>query len=126
MRAEQWLVDGNYFSRVRPLVWPRATAVIWLNFSFPLVLGRALARTVGRIASQEPLFAGNVETWRGAFFAWDGIPWWVLRTFHSRRRELRRALAEESCSHLQVIEVRHPQAAEALVARALAPHGDAG
>ena len=53
-----WIVDGNY-SVVRDIVWSRATALIWLGLSFPLVFSRALRRTFERIATQEKLFAGN-------------------------------------------------------------------
>ncbi len=35
-----WIVDGNY-SVVRDIVWSRATALIWLGLSFPLVFSRA-------------------------------------------------------------------------------------
>src|SRR5262245_14416418 len=36
-----WVMDGNY-SVVRHILWPRATAIVWLNFSFALTFGRAL------------------------------------------------------------------------------------
>jgi adenylate kinase family enzyme len=40
-----WITDGNY-SVVRDLTWSRATTVTWLNYAFPVVLWRALTRTV--------------------------------------------------------------------------------
>jgi len=36
-----WVIDGNY---AVDLTWSRATTVIWLNYSFPIVLWRALTR----------------------------------------------------------------------------------
>jgi len=56
-----WITDGNY-GVVRDLVWSRATTVIWLNYVFPLVLWRALTRTVRRVLTQEEFFSGNRES----------------------------------------------------------------
>ena len=40
--AERWVMDGNY-SAVRDIVWGRATAVVWLNYPFRVVLWRCLS-----------------------------------------------------------------------------------
>jgi adenylate kinase family enzyme len=112
--AEEWIADGNY-TMVRDLTWRRATAMVWLNFSFPLVFWRSLARTCSRIATGESICNGNRETVVASFFHRDGIPWWVVRTFHSRRRELRRLLERPEFAHLQVYECQHPAAAEELL-----------
>jgi len=113
--ADAWIVDGNY-TMAKGLTWRRATALVWLNLAFPLVFWRSLARTCSRIASGEAICNGNRETVAKSFFHWDGIPWWVVRTFHSRRRELRDLLKQPDFSHLQLFEVHHPSAAEALLA----------
>ena len=47
-----WVMDGNY-GTVRDLLWPRATAAIWLNYPFATVMGRALRRTVKRAFTGE-------------------------------------------------------------------------
>lgn len=114
--AADWIADGNY-TMVRDLTWRRATALVWLNLSLPLVFWRSLARTCKRIASGEEIFSGNRETVVHSFFHRDGIPWWVLRTFHSRRRELRRLLQEPAFAHLDVTELRQPAEVELLLAQ---------
>jgi adenylate kinase family enzyme len=43
----RWIAEGNY-KAVRDLLWSRATALVWLNYPFPLVLRRALWRTLVR------------------------------------------------------------------------------
>jgi adenylate kinase family enzyme len=101
--ADSWVVDGNY-KIVRDQVWERATAIVWLNYPFHVVFCRALWRTVRRLVSGELLYAGNRESFRGAFLERDGIPWWVIRTFRKRRREylccfLNRAFSTWSCSN---------------------------
>lgn len=52
---------GNY-GRVRDLLWPRADTIVWLDYAFPLVLGRLTARTVRRAVTGEILWNGNRET----------------------------------------------------------------
>jgi len=59
--APRWISDGNY-SAVRDLVRGRATHIIRLNCSFPVVLSRALRRTIGRSPTREELWAGNRES----------------------------------------------------------------
>jgi hypothetical protein len=86
---ERWVVDGNYRS-VRELVWARATAVVWLDYSFATVFGRVLARTLRRSITRQALWAGNRESLGRALFSPDSILHWVLTTHGRRRREYRR------------------------------------
>ena len=60
IRGDAWVTDGNY-SRVRDMVWGRATHVIWLNYSFPLVLWRAIRRSLTRLVTREELYSGNMS-----------------------------------------------------------------
>ena len=114
--AERWVLDGNY-SKVRDIVWGRATSLIWLNYSFPLIFRRALARTVQRVFWQEELFSGNRESFRQSFLSRDSILWWVVTTYQRRRRDYPLLFKQPDFAHLSVIVLTSPQAAEALVAR---------
>ena len=108
--ADEWVVDGNY-RIVRDQVWGRATAIVWLNYPFRVVFYRALARTVRRLVSRELLYAGNRESFSGAFLERDGIPWWVIRTYRSRRREYPVILSQPCFQHLELFELTsHEQA----------------
>jgi adenylate kinase family enzyme len=109
----RWVIDGNY-AVVRDLVWRNATTLIWLDYPFPLVFSRALVRTLGRIVSQEPVLAGNRESWR-AILDPEWIPWWVIRTYRRRRREYPRLFQHPEHAHLQVVELRAPAEAERLL-----------
>lgn len=108
-------MDGNY-AVVRDLVWERATAIIWLNYSFPIVLWRALTRTARRVRTKEELFAGNRESLRMALFSPDSILWWVLTTFHQRRRRYRTLFDGTAFPHLAYIEFRKPSEAASFLA----------
>lgn len=112
--AERWVMDGNY-SAVRDLVWGRATAVVWLNYPFRVVLGRCLSRTVRRAITREVLFSGNRESFRMSFLSRDSIIRWVISSHGPLRREYRRVLDGGEFPHLRVIELQGPAEAEALV-----------
>jgi hypothetical protein len=74
--------------------------IVWLNYPFGLILGRALRRIIGRAVRREELFAGNRETLRGAFFSRESILWWVISTYHGRRRRYRALLQAGNLPHL--------------------------
>ena len=100
-----WVADGNY-SGERDLIWSRATTVIWLNYGFPVVLWRALTRTFRRVLTREELYSGNRESLRMAFFSRESILWWVITTFHRRRKQYRRLFDAMTFPHLGYVELR--------------------
>ncbi|HEV8143011.1 MAG TPA: hypothetical protein VGQ77_09135 [Methylomirabilota bacterium] len=116
LAAEQphWVVDGNY-AAVRDIVWPRCSAIVWLDYSFVRVFFRALRRTARRIVTGERLYGGNRETIANALFDPTGIPWWVMRTHAKRRRDYPTLLRRPEYSHVTVIQLRTPAAAEAFL-----------
>ena len=113
---DSWVVDGNY-SKVRDIVWGRATHLIWLNYPFATVFCRAIVRTVRRVFGREELFSGNRETLRLAFFDTDSILWWVIRTHHRRRRGYRKLIDDGHFPHLRVIEIQKPSDMEQVILR---------
>jgi adenylate kinase family enzyme len=108
--APAWVADGNY-GRARSLLWPRASAVVWLNYPFPIVAARALRRTVVRGIAREELWSGNRESLLMAFLSRRSILWWVLTTYRRRRREYRALFDQPPWPHLALIELPHPRAA---------------
>lgn len=113
--GERWAADGNY-SRVRDLVWGRATHVVWLNYSYPLVLWRAFSRTFRRVVTREELFSGNRESLRLALFDRESILLWVITTYHRRRRDYRQLCRSANFPGVEFIELRHPRESDALLA----------
>ncbi|MFT4721555.1 MAG: adenylate kinase family enzyme [Candidatus Azotimanducaceae bacterium] len=110
--SESWVLDGNY-SVVRDIVWPRATTIIWLNHSFGLVLYRAITRSVIRAVTRQPLFSGNVETFRQTFLSRESIIWWVLKTYHLKRRRYAVLLQEQKVKGVKVFEFNSQKAVDA-------------
>ena len=111
-----WVIDGNY-SRTHHITWARAEVIIWLNYSFPVVLRRAISRTIRRVFTKEVVFSENVETFRKAFLSKDSILLWVITTFHHRRRRYQDIRAKNEYGHLKWIELRKPAEAEVLMRR---------
>jgi len=107
-KAECWIAEGNY-AVVRDLLWPRAQAVIWLNYSFPCVFGRALRRTVKRSLTGERLWHDNRETVWQSFFTRESMLWWVITTHRRRQQEFAALRASGEFAQLVWIEFRHPR-----------------
>lgn len=110
-----WVTDGNY-KTVRDLLWTRATAVIWLDYAFPLVLWRALRRAVHNAATGQETCNGNRETWRLTFFSRDSILLWVISTYHERRRRYDALFAADDYPGAVKIRLSTPAAAAAFLA----------
>jgi adenylate kinase family enzyme len=106
-----WVFDGNY-TRAREIVWTRATAIVWLNYSFPRTFYRALNRTTRRAYTGEAMWSGNRETFGKAFLSRDSILLWVLTTYHENRRRYSKLLREDNLSEKEIFIFRHPKQAE--------------
>ena len=106
VEQDRWVIDGNY-GKVRDVVWPRATHLVWLNYPFRTVFSRALSRTLRRVVTGEELFAGNRESLSRALFNTESIVWWVLRTYKRRRREYPQLFQMPQNKHLEIIELKN-------------------
>ena len=116
VKSDRWVVDGNY-SKARDILLARATDAVWLNYSFPVVFGRALLRTCRRVFLREELFGGNRETFKGAVLSRDSILLWVIKTFRGRRVEYNELFGTGAGARLSVTELRHPREADELLRR---------
>jgi adenylate kinase family enzyme len=110
LSGDRWVIDGTY-SRVRPYVWARATTIIWLDYSLPLIMTRLVRRTAHRVVFRKELWSGNRESLRKTLFTKDSILWWALTTYKRRRRDYPPLLALPEHAHLEVIHFQSPRAA---------------
>lgn len=108
LKDDAWIVDGNY-SGVRNMVWGRADTVVWLDYSFRIILWRLLRRTLARIVQRQELWNGNRETWR-RFFSRDSILLWAIQTYQRRRREYSALMGKSEYAHLNFIRLSSPHA----------------
>lgn len=114
--ADAWVIDGNY-SVARDLVWSRAELVVWLDYPLRTVLGRYVTRTRRRIRDDEEIWpgTGNRERLSMHLLGRGSLLWWILSTYHRRRREYPGLLA----AHPQIasVRLRSPAEAEAWLTR---------
>jgi len=109
--GDSWVFDGNY-TRTREIVWRRATAIIWLNYSFSRTFYRALNRTTHRVFTGERIYSGNRETFSKAFLSRDSILLWVLTTYHEKRRRYSKLLREDNLSEKEIFIFQNPSQTE--------------
>ena len=110
-----WVVDGNY-SAVRGVLWPRATHVIWLNFSRSVVFPRVVWRTLKRTLLRQPLWHGNRESIRQAFFSHESILLWSFSTYGKNQRKYATLRESSEHVHLAWTELRSPSEARKFLA----------
>ena len=108
--APCWVAAGGY-SVLRDIVWARATAVVWLDYSFPRIQWRLTKRTVSRIVTGEELWNGNRETFRQAFLSRDSLFVWLLKTYRRNRQKYGERLSDEF-PDLTSVRFRRPSAAQ--------------
>ena len=89
----------------------RADTIVWLNYPFSLVAGRALRRTFGRSLRRDKLWNGNRESLQRALFSRDSILLWVVKSWGANRRTIPQALALPEFAHLRLIELTRPDEA---------------
>jgi adenylate kinase family enzyme len=109
LQSDSWVVDGNYH-QVRDLVWSRADTVVWLDYSFMIIMGRLVKRTLRRVFTREELWNGNQEHIRGLFTR-DSVFLWAIRTYRRRRMQYPILLGRPENSHLTVVRLRSPREA---------------
>jgi adenylate kinase family enzyme len=113
---DSWVLDGNY-QRTQPIKWKNVQAVIWLDYSFPIVFYRAVKRAITRSLTKEELWegTGNRESFRRSFFSRDSILLWTLRTYWKNRKRYMRDMQDSRYAHIQFIRLASPaEAAEFL------------
>ncbi|AFY35433.1 EutP/PduV family microcompartment system protein [Calothrix sp. PCC 7507] len=116
LSSSSWVVDGNY-SIVRDIFWARADTVVWLDYSWPVVMCRILWRTLSRVVTQQEVCNGNRETWQKSFFSRDSILLWVLQTYNKNRRKYTSLLQEPEYTHLKFVHLHSPADAQTWLSR---------
>ena len=105
VRGDAWVVDGNY-SVARDIVWPRATAIVWLNYPFGLIFSRLTRRTLRRTLGHETLWAGNKERLTTHLFTRDSLFLWAFKSHWRRQRTLGKLFQEPEQAHLRLLRMR--------------------
>ena len=108
LAGDSWVADGNY-SVARDIVWPRATALVWLDYPIRIVLWRLFLRTLRRGVLRQELWNGNRENTWEHLFTRNSLFIWALKTHWRRRSTIPAALQQPDYTHLEVIRQRSPK-----------------
>ena len=120
---DRWITDGNY-SRVRDIIGPRATAIVWLDYPLRVAFWRVLWRTLQRVITREELFSGNRESFVASFLTRESLLFWLLNDHRRRRRRYRALIRNGVYEQARVVRFRSPKQAEAFLAQVAAESTD--
>ncbi len=118
LTGETWVADGNY-REVRPIVWGRANALLWLDYSLPVCLWRLTRRLWRRGVKHEELWNGNRESLWSQLCTRDSLYLWALTSHPRYSRQFAENILRPEHAHLQVFRFKTSQAAEAWLAGVL-------
>ena len=105
----EWVVDGNYLAS-RDITWTKATMVVWLDYSLPLILWRLLTRALKRFLRREVLWNGNQERFRTHFLSRESLFLWALQTHGKIRTDYPVIFRKVGYAHLKVVRLESPSA----------------
>lgn len=108
--GERWVIDGNYTSNVKDLVWARADTVVWLDLPKRTVMRRIIWRSFQRAARRVELWNGNHERWRNLFSLdkEESVVAWAWQTHAATRAKLEAAMADPLNARLRFVRLRSP------------------
>lgn len=112
-QAPAWVAAGNYHI-VRDLLWPKAEAVIWLDYSLWRIFWQLTRRTFTRWWKRELLWGTNYENLSKHFKLWsqDSLFHWLFKTYWRRKREYSALLEQPQHQHLKLFHFKHPNKTE--------------
>ena len=104
--AEQWIISGNYSQTQKYMT--RADTLIWLDYSFSLVLWQLLKRTCRRMFKGELCCNGNRESLKMTLSR-ESIILWLFRTYRKRKKIGLATMVNPSLAHIQMHHFKSPR-----------------
>jgi adenylate kinase family enzyme len=104
-----WVLAGNY-AKVREIIWPRADALVWLDYPFLLVLRRLWIRTWQRWRMKELLWGTNYERLLPQFRLWskESLFNWLVQSYGRHKRQYPQLFILPGYSHLEIFHFKKP------------------
>ena len=109
--GESWVMDGNYH-RSRPITWPHADTIIWLDYPLRITFRRLVWRTFSRFFLRTELWNGNRENLWEHFFSDSSLFRYALTTYHRRKRTYTELMQSNEYPNLTFIRFSHPKETE--------------
>jgi adenylate kinase family enzyme len=108
--GDEWITDGNYSKGALPQILPRATDVIWLDFSRAVIMAHVLRRSASRAISGQELWPGTGN--REDFRRWlrkDHPIRWSWDTYKSGNAARQAWFAGPGLAHARKHRVKTPR-----------------
>lgn len=101
----EWILCGNYYSRIGQEIWPKADTIVWCNLPFAIVFGRLLRRSMRRSLTQTELWNGNRENWK--IFAKDSVMAWMIGSWNKLDKRYSALYAKpDDLAHVNLVRLR--------------------
>jgi adenylate kinase family enzyme len=107
--GDEWITDGNYSQRALPQILPRASDLIWLDYSRAVIMTRVIRRSLLRAISGGELWAGTGN--REEFRRWldkDHPIRWTWDTYRSANKRREARFADPGLAHARKHRFRTP------------------
>lgn len=107
--GDGWIVAGSYSRHAEPTIWPRAEAIVWLDFPLRTSLWRIVKRSWRRSRSNELLWGTNHEKFWPQLKLWDdeSLLTFTWKNHRLKRDRYRSMMADPSWSHLRWVPLRN-------------------
>ena len=111
--GDGWVTDGNYSQGAMPLILPRASDVIWLDYTRALIMARVLRRSFLRAIDGQELWpgTGNREDFRRWLDKEHPIRW-SWDTYRSGNEGRAARFASPALAHARKHRFRTPRETE--------------
>ena len=115
--APRWVTDGNYRAAMTRTL-PKATHLVWLDYSRALVMRRVIWRSLTRAIGGQELWpgTGNREDFRRWLDKEHPIRW-AWDTYARRQAQYEALFADARLAAVEKHRLRRPREAEGLIAR---------
>jgi adenylate kinase family enzyme len=107
---DAWVLDSQGYAQVRDLLWSRADAAVWLDYSRPVVMRRVLTRSAARALDRRELFNGNTESFRDWLDPEHPVQW-SMRAYAARKTDMEGRFADPRYAGMSKVRLRRPAAA---------------
>jgi adenylate kinase family enzyme len=112
MSDERWVISGGYFDQTRPIAWPAATTIVYLDVPLPLLLLRLLRRSWRRWRTKEVLWGTNTERFLAHFTSRNSIFLWTVRSYPRWRERWLQVTTDPEIAHVRFVRLCSPREIE--------------
>lgn len=117
-KTDGWVFCGNYFSTLGMDFFKKSDTLIWLDYSFPLVLSRLVRRTMKRTTTRQTLWNGNRESFKNFIPTKNSVIGHMMRSWNKQQTRYNALFADHtSLPGVELIRLKTPAEAAQFLQR---------